>query len=182
MPGHSHFWAQLRRWVGWDWVPQTPAERDRDRLKIKFRAAAGGRQQIGNTLCTHTTWHAPPSSRALQYSTCAEVKVKCPASEAKQQQLYSLEFFFFFPKELEAVRLSGFYSDLWEVVRLHPPKVDAFSGAITLLSLVEHEMRAYLTRTCPRQMTLAALSFNDERAGVSCIKALLQVSDSSQHL
>ena len=53
----------------------------------------------------------------------AEVKVKYPSLRDNRQQLYTLDCFFFFPKELEAARLSGFYSDLWEVVRLHTPKV-----------------------------------------------------------
>jgi len=50
----------------------------------------------------------------------AELKVKYPTCQ--QQQVYNMECFLFFPKELEAVRLTGFYSDLWEVVRLHKPQ------------------------------------------------------------
>lgn len=53
----------------------------------------------------------------------AEVKVKYPTLRGNRHQLYTLDCFFYFPKELEAARLSGFYSDLWEVVRLHTPKV-----------------------------------------------------------
>ena len=51
----------------------------------------------------------------------AEIKIKHPS--VQRQQHYLLECFLFFPKELEAVKLSEFYSHLWEVVRLHKPQV-----------------------------------------------------------
>ena len=61
-------------------------------------------------------------------------------------QLYEVDVFMFFLKDLEAVS-NNFYHDLWQVARLHTPKVSYLTlgpGAISL--------------ECYRQLALAVRS------------------------
>ena len=51
----------------------------------------------------------------------AEVKVTYKTSKVKRQ-LYQVELYLFCPEELLPVK-TDFYEQLWQVVRLHSPKV-----------------------------------------------------------
>lgn len=124
----------------------------------------------------------------------AEIKIKHPS--VQRQQHYLLECFLFFPKELEAVKLSEFYSHLWEVVRLHKPQVHPLlvrwmpSSAIPALTSCEvpqnhvlfNSQVALILRfefhhlTCA-QVSLASLANRDgEGSNLKTIGQLLQVS------
>ncbi len=52
----------------------------------------------------------------------AEVKIVYAVNPNMPTQLYEVDVFMFFLKDLEAVS-NNFYHDLWQVARLHTPKV-----------------------------------------------------------
>ena len=52
----------------------------------------------------------------------AEVKITYAENAAMSRQLYEVDVFMFFLKDLEAVS-TNFYSDLWQSTRMHTPKV-----------------------------------------------------------
>ena len=52
----------------------------------------------------------------------AEVKITYAENAAMSTQLYEVDVFMFFLKDLEAVS-TNFYSDLWQSTRMHTPKV-----------------------------------------------------------
>lgn len=57
-----------------------------------------------------------------RYNPVAEVKITYAENAAMASQLYEVDVFMFFLKDLEAVA-TNFYSDLWQTTRLHTPKV-----------------------------------------------------------
>lgn len=67
------------------------------------------------------TWSFP-NSEVLG----AEIKIVYAVNPTVATQLYEVDVFMFFLQDLEAVS-NNFYHDLWQAVRLHTPKVFAFS-------------------------------------------------------
>ena len=63
---------------------------------------------------------------------CAELKLIYQANSQLKSQKYEVEIFLFFAAELEAVNTS-LYSSLWQVIRLHTPKVRPFCNDMTAL-------------------------------------------------
>ena len=59
---------------------------------------------------------------------CAEVKITYAENAAMATQLYEVDVFMFFLKDLEAVS-TNFYHDLWQSTRLHTPKVQLCPAA-----------------------------------------------------
>lgn len=66
------------------------------------------------------------SYRQVVHEPCAdaEVKIVYAVNPNMPSQLYEVDVFMFFLKDLEAVS-NNFYHDLWQVARLHTPKVTA---------------------------------------------------------
>lgn len=66
------------------------------------------------------------SHRQVVHEVCAdaEVKIVYAVNPNMPSQLYEVDVFMFFLKDLEAVS-NNFYHDLWQVARLHTPKVTA---------------------------------------------------------
>lgn len=62
------------------------------------------------------------SAEQLYCNMCAEVKITYAENAAMSTQLYEVDVFMFFLKDLEAVS-TNFYSDLWQNTRMHTPKV-----------------------------------------------------------
>lgn len=57
-----------------------------------------------------------------QASVAAEVKITYAENAGMSTQLYEVDVFMFFLKDLEAVT-TNFYHDLWQSTRMHTPKV-----------------------------------------------------------
>ena len=58
----------------------------------------------------------------LSVHGAAEVKITYAENAAMSTQLYEVDVFMFFLKDLEAVT-TNFYHDLWQSTRMHTPKV-----------------------------------------------------------
>ena len=73
----------------------------------------------------------------------AEVKITYAENAAMSTQLYEVDVFMFFLKDLEAVS-TNFYHDLWQSTRMHTPKVcTAFRK-----SCCPHVARGWPATTC----------------------------------
>ena len=68
-------------------------------------------------------------------SDAAEVKIVYAVNPHMPSQLYEVDVFMFFLKDLEAVS-NNFYHDLWQVARLHTPKVACFNATGVLISYI----------------------------------------------
>ncbi len=96
---------------------------------VKTKISSDSCSTIGKTF--FPTWHLlsllqgprcrSPVTLSLQRHSCAEVKVTYRTSKVKKQ-LYQVELYLFCPEELLPVK-TDFYAQLWQVVRLHSPKV-----------------------------------------------------------
>lgn len=95
-----------------------------------------------------STMQVIPDKQAL----CAtEVKITYAENAGMSTQLYEVDVFMFFLKDLEAVT-TNFYHDLWQSTRMHTPKV-----CTALCSLLFSKLTATL---CTGAMPSHALDFS----------------------
>ena len=118
--------------------------------------------------CTTGVTHIPQLYRVPHRrhyaSFCAEIKIVYAVNPAVASQLYEVDVFMFFLQDLEAVS-NNFYHDLWQVVRLHTPKVRR--GALP--ARTSHSSSMPTSCTCKQkalmlQVPLSAVA-NDPSAG-----------------
>ena len=78
--------------------------------------------------CYHGRCSADAGSSAIvTVLYVAEVKITYAENAAMATQLYEVDVFMFFLKDLEAVT-TNFYHDLWQSTRMHTPKVCRHRG------------------------------------------------------
>ncbi|KAK9817494.1 hypothetical protein WJX74_009559 [Apatococcus lobatus] len=103
------------------------------------------------------TWKANDSKKKLatpvktkissDSCTTIEVKVTYKTSRVKKQ-LYQVELYLFCPQELLPVKFD-FYGQLWQVIRLHSPKVPSLgelsngTGPAHIIPLIQSRLKAY---------------------------------------
>ncbi len=92
--------------------------------------------------------HSPPQ---IGFAA-AEVKITYAENAGMSTQLYEVDVFMFFLKDLEAVT-TNFYHDLWQSTRMHTPKVRS-----ALCSLLFSTLTAIL---CTGAMPSYALDFSN---------------------
>ncbi|KAK9807007.1 hypothetical protein WJX72_010642 [[Myrmecia] bisecta] len=129
-----------------------------------------------------------------------EVKIKYNVNSRLKEQLYQLDLFMFFPEELEAVH-TDFYEDLWQIVRLHTPKVALSSlasghGVSTAIAAKVQEVRLKTKAgeecrepadTLVQQLRLHTCVFRSAnrkatRQAVHCLKKLKAAMDAGESI
>ncbi|KAK9863198.1 hypothetical protein WJX84_002124 [Apatococcus fuscideae] len=92
---------------------------------------------------------ATPVKTKISSDSCTTIEVKVTyRTSTVKKQLYQVELYLFCPEELLPVK-SDFYAQLWQVIRLHSPKVpslgelSAGTGPAHIIPLIQSRLKAH---------------------------------------